>query len=109
MMAKPQAHQMFVLLGDALEPQGPVGDALGVVGDDADYLTEAERDDGQVIAAHPENGEAHQKSAKGRYDAAAMTSETMKGVVITESGQMQGSMMKEISFSSGVSVSRAEV
>jgi len=39
----------------------------------------------------------------------AATSETMKGVVITLRGQMQGSMMKEISFSAGVSVSRDDV
>jgi len=39
----------------------------------------------------------------------AASRETTKGVVITLRGQMQGSRMNDISFSSGVSVSRAEV
>ncbi len=55
--------------GDALEPEGPVGDGLGVVGDDADHLAEPQGDDGQVVPARAEDGEPHQESEQGRHDA----------------------------------------
>ena len=55
------------VVGDSLEPEGPVGNALSVVGDDANHFAEPQGHDRQIVSAGPEDGKSHKKCEQGRH------------------------------------------
>jgi len=50
-----------------LEAERPVGDALKSIAENPDYFTKSQRHDGQIVAAHAENGEADEVGEKGGH------------------------------------------
>ena len=84
------------------------GHTLQVVGHHSDDLAETEGNNSEIITPHPKNGKTHQKPKKAATSPPIITA-GKNGMLITDRGQMQGSIIKLISFSKGVSVNNEAV
>ncbi len=74
--------------GDALRAVGEVERFVQVVGQHADHFAEAQRDDGQVVAAHAQHRQA-QEQARQAGDDDAQEDEQVEAVAGQQEGQVR--------------------
>lgn len=91
----------------ALDAQRAVGDARGVNDKHADNLGKAQCGDAQIVVAQAQHGHGDDEGKIAATSPPAST-ETQKGVMSSEKGQMMGSRIHIISFCSGDRMQRAE-
>ena len=106
---EPEAPPEIGMRGQSLQTQRSVGDALKIVGHHPHHFSESQCDNGQGSPPAPERPGNPMRKARKAVTTPAATRESQNGTEMTLSGQIRGSMMKEICFSAGLIVRSAEV